>query len=148
MTLPLAKLLTTAGVKRARNWIPASAGISIHYMKLLRRQESSLAHRIAIKHNISMRCTAVYIMASARNGTLYIGATTDLVRRVYDHRSGHGDGFPDRYGCKILVWFEQCDGIEGAFTRERQIKAWKRNWKLRLIEENNPDWRDLWDDIT
>ena len=85
----------------------------------------------------------VYIMASGRNGTLYIGVTSDLPGRVWQHKQGTFDGFTERYGCKILVWFERFEQIETAIHREKQMKEWKRIWKLRVIEEMNPEWRDL-----
>lgn len=89
----------------------------------------------------------VYILASRRNGTLYTGVTSDLVRRVWEHREGVSPGFTKRYGCKTLVYFEIFDDIGDAIQREKAIKEWKRAWKLRLIEGANPTWRDLWDDI-
>ncbi|MCW1403672.1 GIY-YIG nuclease family protein [Novosphingobium sp. MW5] len=85
----------------------------------------------------------VYIMASARNGTIYIGVTSDLANRVIRHRDGTFGGFTARYGCKTLVWFEQHAEIETAIRREKQMKEWRREWKLRVIEEMNPDWDDL-----
>ncbi|WP_374589416.1 GIY-YIG nuclease family protein [Novosphingobium sp.] len=89
----------------------------------------------------------VYIMASRRNGTLYTGVTSDLPYRIAQHKAGTLGGFSDRYGCKLLVWFEQHDEIEAAITREKRIKEWKRLWKLRLIEEMNPQWEDLYDQL-
>jgi len=89
----------------------------------------------------------VYIMASRRNGTLYIGVTNDLVRRVYEHREGLGDGFTKRHGVKMLVYFEMFEGIEQAIQREKTMKRWTRAWKLNQIERDNPTWRDLWEDI-
>ena len=86
----------------------------------------------------------VYIMASQRNGTLYVGVTSDLPGRVGQHKEGTADGFTRRYGCKMLVWFEQYGEIESAIRREKQMKEWKRLWKLRVIEEMNPDWDDLY----
>ena len=85
----------------------------------------------------------VYLMASGHNGTLYIGVTSDLPGRVWQHKEGTADGFTKKYGCKMLVWFEQFGDIELAIQREKQMKEWKRLWKLRLIEELNPDWDDL-----
>ena len=85
----------------------------------------------------------VYIMASQRNGTLYIGVTSDLLARLYQHREGMFEGFAKRYAVKRLVWFEQHATMDAAITREKQLKKWNRAWKLRLIEEGNPDWRDL-----
>lgn len=89
----------------------------------------------------------VYIMASSRNGTLYIGVTSDLVKRAYEHREGVLEGFTKRYGCKLLVWFEVHDGIESAILREKQMKEWRRGWKLRLIEASNPNWDDLFSSL-
>ncbi|KQT31851.1 hypothetical protein ASG29_08105 [Sphingomonas sp. Leaf412] len=85
----------------------------------------------------------VYIMASARNGTLYIGVTSNLLKRVWEHREDIAEGFTRRYGCKILVWFEVHDRIDDAIRREKQMKEWRRAWKLRQIEAMNPDWHDL-----
>ena len=88
----------------------------------------------------------VYIMASRRNGTLYIGSTDDLARRVFEHQSGDSK-FTARYGCARLAWSEVHDSRESALIRERQMKEWRRVWKLRLIEAQNPDWRDLSEDF-
>ena len=87
----------------------------------------------------------VYIMASGRNGTLYIGVTSDLIQRVWQHREGVADGFTKKYGCKALVWYEHAPDIESAIRREKQMKEWKRSWKLRVIEEMNPEWNDLFE---
>ena len=89
----------------------------------------------------------VYILASRRNGTLYIGMTDDLARRAYQHRIGAVDGFTKRYGIKVLVWYEIHETRESAFVRERQLKKWDRAWKLRLIETGNPDWHDLFESL-
>jgi putative endonuclease len=86
----------------------------------------------------------VYILASQRNGTLYIGVTSYLVQRIWQHKQGLVDGFTKKYGVKTLVYFEIHDTAENAITRENQIKKWERAWKLRLIEENNPEWKDLY----
>lgn len=85
----------------------------------------------------------VYIMASGRNGTLYVGVTSDLVKRVWEHRNGIVPGFTRKYGCKLLVWYEVNDDLQEARLRELQMKKWKRLWKLSTIEEMNPNWRDL-----
>jgi putative endonuclease len=90
---------------------------------------------------------AVYIVANKRNGAVYTGVTSDLVQRVWQHREGIVDGFTKRYGCKLLVWYELHSTMEYAITREKQIKAGSRKKKLRLIEEPNPQWRDLFADI-
>ena len=89
----------------------------------------------------------VYTLASARNGTLYIGVTSNLMQRLWQHREGVVDGFSHQYGTRKLVWFEQCDDMVTAITREKQLKKWNRMWKLRLIEASNPEWRDLAIDI-
>ena len=89
----------------------------------------------------------VYIMASQRNGTLYIGVTNDLVRRVFEHRNGVVGGFTERHSVKVLVFFEVHVSIEAAIRREKALKRWNRKWKLDLIERENPTWRDLWEEI-
>jgi len=82
-------------------------------------------------------------MASARNGTIYVGSTAELVQRVYQHREGLVEGFTKDHGCRLLVWFEVHDDLEDARLRELQIKKWKRQWKLSMIEKDNPEWVDL-----
>ena len=89
----------------------------------------------------------VYIVANGRNGTIYTGHTDDLHKRMYQHREEVFDGFTRRYGCKTLVWFERHDTRHAAFRRERAIKEWRRSWKLLLIEQDNPTWRDLFPEI-
>jgi putative endonuclease len=89
----------------------------------------------------------VYILTSRRNGTLYVGMTDNLVRRLWEHRNGLIPGFTKKYGVKMLVWYELHGTRENAFQRERQLKKWNRAWKLRLIEEMNPQWRDLADEV-
>jgi putative endonuclease len=89
----------------------------------------------------------VYILASQRNGTLYIGSTDSLVRRVTQHREGLTPGFTTRYGVKTLVWYAAFDSRDDAFRRERQMKVWRRAWKIELIEKTNPGWRDLYPEI-
>ena len=89
----------------------------------------------------------VYIVASGRNGTIYTGHTDDLAHRAWQHRTKAIPGFTSRYNAAHLVWREAHDTREGAFLRERQIKKWNRAWKLKLIEEHNPDWRDLYDTL-
>lgn len=91
-----------------------------------------------------MKSGTVYIMASAKNGTIYIGVTSDLVQRVHQHREGLADGFTKKHGCTTLVWFEAHDDLDSARLRELQMKEWKRAWKIRLIEETNLDWADLY----
>ena len=86
----------------------------------------------------------VYIMASERNGTLYIGVTSDLVKRAWEHRESLVAGFTRKYGCKLLVWYEVHSDLQEARVRELQMKKWKRQWKLSSIELMNPDWQDLY----
>ena len=86
-------------------------------------------------------------MASGHSGTLYIGVTSDLPGRVWQHKEGTADGFTKKYGCKTLVWFEQFGAIELAIQREKQMKEWKRLWKLRAIEAKNPAWDDLYEGL-
>jgi len=95
-----------------------------------------------------MKSPAVYILASQRNGTLYIGVTSDLVKRVWQHREGLVDGFTKQYGVKMLVWYEQHETMDSAISKEKAMKKWLRQWKLSTIEQNNPDWVDLWAEIT
>src|SRR5262249_13694838 len=89
----------------------------------------------------------VYILASQRNGTLYTGVTSDLIKRAWEHKEGFVDGFTRQYDVKLLVWYEQHETAETAITREKQVKKWNRAWKIRLIEERNPYWNDLYGDI-
>jgi putative endonuclease len=90
---------------------------------------------------------AVYILASGRNGTLYIGVTSNLVQRAWQHREHLLRGFTGKYGVDTLVHFEQFGTMEHAITREKRLKKWDRAWKLRLIEQMNPEWRDLWPEL-
>jgi len=89
----------------------------------------------------------VYLLASQKNGTLYIGVTSDLVQRIWQHREGLAEGFTKKYNVKTLVWYEQHATMESAITREKALKKWNRAWKLDLIEKTNPQWRDLWSEI-
>lgn len=89
----------------------------------------------------------VYILASMRNGTLYTGSTDDLAKRVWEHKEKIIKGFTSKYGVDKLVWYEVHDTREAAFRRERQIKEWKRAWKLELIEKHNPEWKDLYETL-
>ena len=89
----------------------------------------------------------IYIKANKRNGTLYVGVTTDLPRRVYEHREEITKGFTARYGLKLLVYYEIHEALEVAIQRESQIKAWKRAWKIELIEKFNPSWDDLYETL-
>jgi putative endonuclease len=90
---------------------------------------------------------AVYILASKRNGTLYTGVTSDLVKRVWEHKNDLAEGFTKQYRVHDLAWFELHDNMTSAIEREKNIKEWKRQWKIKLIESNNFNWKDLYDDI-
>lgn len=90
----------------------------------------------------------VYILASRLNGTLYIGVTSDLVKRVWEHKENLVSGFTKTYGVKNLVWYEAHEGAMSAITREKQLKKWNRAWKIRLIQEKNPRWFDLYEEIS
>lgn len=94
-----------------------------------------------------MKEPAVYILASKRNGTLYIGVTSNLVQRLHQHRTGETGGFTARYDVHRLVWLEAHDTMESAIIREKPLKKWERSWKLELIEQANPQWRDLATDL-
>jgi putative endonuclease len=89
----------------------------------------------------------VYLLASKKHGTLYLGVTNNIVRRAYEHRTKAVDGFTKRYDVDKLVWFEIYDNIANAITREKELKKWRRDWKIRLIEEENPNWTDLYPSI-
>ena len=90
---------------------------------------------------------AVYILASERNGTLYVGVTSDLVKRIWEHKQDLVEGFTKEYGVHTLAYFELHDEMAEAIQREKQIKKWNRDWKKRLIEQQNPYWNDLWSEI-
>ena len=94
-----------------------------------------------------MKQASVYILASKRNGTLYIGVTSDLVRRVWQHKNDLQPGFTEKYRVHSLVYYEMHDEMATAILREKQLKKWNRQWKLRLIEEKNPDWLDLYEEL-
>ena len=97
--------------------------------------------------NKTERIPCVYILASKRNDTLYIGVTSDLVQRVWQHRNDFVEGFTKMYGVHTLVWYEAHPTTESAIIREKRLKDWHRKWKLRLIEESNPQWEDLYSQI-
>ena len=94
-----------------------------------------------------MRSGWVYIMSNRKHGPLYVGVTSELAQRVFRHREGTGSAFCKRYGLKRLVYCEEHDRIDDAIAREKAMKAWQRAWKVRLIEEANPEWEDLWDHL-
>ena len=94
-----------------------------------------------------MKQPAVYILASQRNGTLYIGVTSDLIKRIWEHRNDAVEGFTQKYRVHLLVYYELHSDMAAAIMREKQLKKWNRAWKLALIEKNNSQWRDLWEDL-
>ena len=98
------------------------------------------------RHDLSM-AAYVSMMSNRPHGVLYTGATTDLMKRSHQHREGLIEGFTERYRLKRLVWFETHDEISAAIQREKRVKRWRRAWKIALIEESNPNWRDLWPEI-
>jgi putative endonuclease len=100
-----------------------------------------------IQYASPMKQPCVYILASRRNGTLYVGVTSNLVQRVWQHKNDLVEGFTKKYVVHTLVWFEVCETMESAIAREKTIKGWQRKWKLDLIEEANPAWRDLYGDV-
>ncbi len=89
----------------------------------------------------------VYILASKKNGTLYLGVTNDIARRIYEHKNNLVDGFTKKYSVHCLVYFEVCEDARVAIQREKNIKKWRRRWRIELIEKNNPDWRDLYFEV-
>jgi putative endonuclease len=93
------------------------------------------------------RQPAVYILTNKRNGTLYIGVTSDLANRIWEHKNNMVDGFTKKYNLHRLVWYELHDDMESAIIHEKRLKEYKRSWKLKLIESMNPDWQDLYDSI-
>lgn len=106
-------------------------------MSLLRKQES----------RVKVRQYYVYMLASRKNGTLYIGVTNDLLKRVYEHKNNLIEGFTNKYSVHNLVYYEQHNDIGKAITREKQIKKWKRQWKIELLELDNPEWKDLYTEL-
>ncbi len=94
-----------------------------------------------------MKQPCVYILASKRNGTLYIGVTSDLIRRVWQHKNNSEDEFTKRYGVHMLVWYESHESMESAILYEKRLKNWPRSWKIGVIEEKNPEWNDLFGDL-
>ena len=94
-----------------------------------------------------MKLPCVYILASQRNGPLYVGVTSNLVQRVWQHRNDQIEGFTKKYKVHTLIWYEQHETMESAIAREKQLKEWQRTWKLELIESTNPEWRDLYAEV-
>jgi putative endonuclease len=132
--------------RREGDWIPACAGMTGGGGKGLARFTSSFPRTREASSDVAMASRIdpyVYLLASRRNGTLYLGVTSNLMQRVAQHRAETFGGFTAEHGVKLLVWFEQHATMEHAIVREKQIKKWRRAWKLDLIERANPDWQDL-----
>ena len=156
MCLPAGSI---AGTHIFPHVIPAQAGIHLDLL-----YESGILHYYPQDRICSGRCTArtpasdppgyhtlmrerlpcVYVLASSQRGTLYVGVTSNLPKRVFQHRNDLVDGFSRRYRVHDLVWYELHETMESAIQREKALKAWRRAWKIRLIEESNPEWRDLY----
>jgi putative endonuclease len=145
-------------------WIPACAGMTVMQTKHWRCHSRTLLagihyspgrlkKRPNIKNNsilleISiMKTYYIYLMASQKNGTLYLGVTNDLVRRVWQHKNDVNEGFTKKYRVHLLVWYEATTDAKVAIQREKQMKKWRRQWKVNLIEKENPNWCDLYDTL-
>lgn len=109
--------------------------------------ESPDAIRLPSPRAMRKKVPCVYIMASRPYGTLYVGVTSNLMQRVWRHRTGYFEGFTKRYGVKLLVWYEIHGTMIEAITREKRLKEWQRTWKIKLVEGSNPDWRDLYSEL-
>ena len=129
--------------------IPAYAGIQGRSVCVqgVTKQASSRTLHILRLYGLGMNQYYVYILASRRHGTLYVGVTGDVIRRVWEHKLGEGRGFTARYGVKVLVHVEVFGSAREAIAREKQLKNWRRAWKIALIEGHNLDWRDLYPDL-
>ncbi|HTM28079.1 MAG TPA: GIY-YIG nuclease family protein [Rhodanobacter sp.] len=120
-----------------------SERVTFFPLSSLRRQESHFNARQAM----DQRQPCVYMLASKKNGVLYIGVTSDLVKRIWQHKNDVVEGYTHRYGIHTLVWYELHPTVESAILREKMLKRWKRDWKMRLINEGNAEWRDLYPTI-
>jgi putative endonuclease len=118
------------------------AGFQIQDLRLLKCSSHNVIPALS-RNPFFMKTYFAYILASKKNGTLYIGMTNDLVRRVYEHKSGLIEGFTKKYSIDKLVYYESTTNVNEAILREKRLKKWKRQWKIELIEKSNPDWRDL-----
>ena len=103
--------------------------------------------RRPVSRKMAIKQPIVYILANERNGTLYVGVTSDLVKRIWEHKNDLIEGFTKRYKVHNLVWYEMHDNMDAAIEREKNMKEWKRDWKIKLIEKDNPHWNDLYDSI-
>ena len=131
--------------------MPACAGMTNkwgHAQHLLHSLPSVISAQAGIQSRYAMtKLPCVYILASRRNGTLYVGVTSDLIKRVWQHKNDLVEGFTKQYDVHVLVWYEPHETMESAIKREKSIKKWNRKWKLDLIEQSNPQWRDLFDGL-
>ncbi len=133
--------------------IPANAGIQSIFERnpwipgQARNDGAVIPANAGIQYAWPVKQPCVYILASQRNGTLYVGVTSNLVQRIWQHKSDLVDGFTKKYGVHMLVWYEAHETLESAIAREKALKSWRRKWKLDLIESANPAWRDLYGDI-
>ena len=112
-----------------KNWTPAFAGVTEEGHKLIEK------------------LPYVYMLASRRNGTLYVGVTSDLMKRIWEHKHDTVEGFTRRYGVHTLVWYEPHESMMSAIAREKAIKEWQRAWKISLIKKKNPEWKDLYQEL-
>jgi putative endonuclease len=137
-----------AGIQRCRTWRRNSCNDLDSGLRRNDRQEKIVCRRKpASNDGARMKQPCVYLLASGRNGTLYVGVTSNLVSRVWVHKQEQIDGFTKRYGVHTLVWYEVHESMDSAIQREKAIKEWKRRWKLDLIEKANPQWRDLYEEL-
>lgn len=144
-------------LKKLLGFVSMDSGLSLRERRNDGRRDHTSLHasfrgsRVAAEpgiHNHGSRMAYyVYLLASKKHGTLYLGVTNDLIRRVYEHRTKAAPGFTSRYDIGKLVWFEIYDNAITAVAREKELKKWRRDWKIRLIEENNPNWDDLYPGI-
>ena len=130
-------------------WIPGQARNdgAVIPAALHALDSASRGGNAGIQYAWPVKQPCVYILASQRNGTLYVGVTSNLVQRIWQHKSDLVDGFTKKYGVHMLVWYEAHETMESAIAREKALKSWRRKWKLDLIESANPAWRDLYGDI-
>ena len=124
-----------------------SKKISKHSSEGSKEFDYNNAHYVLLRHGKMNKSFCVYILSSKKNGTLYVGVTSDLIKRTWEHKESLVDGFTKKYNVKKLVYYEQHQNAQSAIQREKQLKEWKRKWKLELIEKLNPKWSDLYDSL-
>jgi putative endonuclease len=129
-----------------RKWVFQDGGIYLRIYNLRYTAYNVIPAKAGIQNSMP-KLPVVYILASKRNGTLYIGVTNDLQRRAWDHKNDLLEGFTKRYGVHRLVYYELHGDMVSAISREKQMKKWNRAWKLEAIERQNPEWKDLWEEI-